>query len=102
MMQFVGILFFASLIGGNFYWNYSRSKSILKDWADAEGYIVLDSEIRIFRRGPFMLSNSRQSVFYVTVRDRTDRVRSGWVRCGGWLVGVWSDEADVRWADELR
>ena len=102
--EFIGsILLGLVLICGNLYWGYSRARSILMNWAAQNGYEILHSEFRYFRKGPFFWTSSRgQTVFYVTVRDSNNRVRSGWVRCGGWWVGLWSDHTDVRWADELH
>jgi hypothetical protein len=33
------------------------------------------------------------------VRDKAGHVRSGWVRCGGWFAGLFSDKITVRWED---
>ena len=43
----------------------------------------------------FLLWHYRRGA--VTVQDREGRVRSGYVRCGGFLFGLLSDRADVRW-----
>jgi hypothetical protein len=43
------------------------------------------------------MSSNAQAVYRVKVRTRDGRLRRGWVRCGGWLSGVLSDQVDVRW-----
>lgn len=81
-------------------WHFSRSRSILQKWADDNGYQLLQAEYRWFRKGPFFWRASRdQVVYYVTVRDQLGRERRGWVRCGSWLLGMFSNRADVRWED---
>jgi hypothetical protein len=82
-------------------WHFSRSRFVLEDWADKQGFEILYSEYRSLFRGPFFCTTSRgQTVYYVKVRDGTGRERSGWVRCGGWFFGLMSDKAEVRWEGE--
>ena len=92
----VGILMVASMI-----WHFSRSRSVLEQWAEANGYEILHSEFRNLFRGPFFWTSSKgQTVYYVRVRGRDGHERSGWVRCGGFWAGLFSDKAEVRWEDE--
>ncbi len=80
--------------------HYSSTRGVLEHWAEKNGYHILSSEPRSFRRGPFFWTTSeRQEVYYVSVETSQGEVRSGWVRCGGWLWGLFSDYADVRWDD---
>ena len=91
---------FLALTVWGFVWHFSRSRSILENWADQNGYQILERDYRNFFKGPFFWVCSRQqTVYHVKVRDREGRVRSGWVRCGGWFTGLWSDKAEVRWED---
>jgi hypothetical protein len=93
----IGIVTIGSLV-----WHFSRSRSVLEQWADANGFEILHSEHRNFFRGPFFWTASKaQSVYYVRVRDSKGVERSGWVSCGGWFLGCVTDEAEVRWEDEL-
>jgi len=81
-----------------FFWHFSRSKSILQKWAFQNGYEILDRNYRNFAKGPFFWTSARgQAVYHVTVRDQQGQIHSGWVRCGGWITGLWSDKAEVRW-----
>jgi hypothetical protein len=83
-------------------WHFSRSRFVLGQWADKQGFQVLHSEYRYLFRGPFFWTTSRgQTVYYVKVRDRRGTERSGWVRCGGWFFGLMTNKAEVRWEDEL-
>jgi hypothetical protein len=81
-------------------WHFSRSRSVLEQWADQSGYEILHSEYRNFVKGPYFWTTSKgQTVYYVSVRDCHGNVRTGWVRCGGWFLGLMSDQAEVRWED---
>lgn len=95
------ILLFASVGLSSMALMSSRSKTILKLWADANGFELLDSEERHLRLGPFFFRTSRgQTVFYVTIRTRDGCIRKAWVRCGHWFGGVmFSDQATVEWAE---
>ena len=81
-------------------WHFSRSRSLLEQWAMENGYELLHTEHRNLFRGPFFWTSSKgQTVYYVKVRDRNGATRSGWVRCGGWWLGLLSDKTEVRWED---
>jgi hypothetical protein len=91
---------FLVLAGCGIFWHFSRSRSILEKWAEENGYLLLESDYRNIFKGPFFLTSSRQqTVYHVKVRDEAGNVRSGWVRCGGWFMGLWSEKADVRWEE---
>jgi len=76
---------------------YSRARAILEQWATANGYEILHSEIRHLFTGPFFWRNfTKQPVYYVRVRERDGKERAGWVRCCVWWSGG-SGTAEVRW-----
>ena len=82
-------------------WHYTRAASILERWAAQNGYRIIEREIRPIRRGPYFFTTGRsQAVYRVTVEDREGGIRRGYVRCGGWFLGMFSDHADVRWDPE--
>ena len=79
-------------------WVFRRSRRILESWAAENSYQILSSEMRWFRRGPFLWTTSKnQVVYYVTVRTHDGMTKQGWVRCGGWWGGVLKDKAEARW-----
>ena len=80
-------------------WHFSRSRSLLEQWAAENGYQILHSEYRNLVKGPFFWSSKGQTVYYVKVRDNQGNVRTGWLRCGGWWLGLMSDRTEVRWED---
>ena len=81
-----------------YYWQYSRSRGLVWQWAEQNGYEVLACDCRYLRKGPFVWTSSKgQTVYFVTNRDRDKQVRSGWVRCGGFVLGPLSTRTEVRW-----
>jgi len=99
--QFFGFLVIAALVVASLAWHFSRSRSVLEQWADENGFEIINSEYRNFSRGPFFWTTSKgQTVYFVTIRDSGGHVRSGWVRCGGWFLGLMTDKAEVRWEDD--
>ena len=80
------------------WWHFSRSGSLLHQWAEHNGYRLVSQEYRHFFKGPFFWTSSKgQTVYHVTVEDSQGNRRSGWVRCGGWFFGLLSDNVEVRW-----
>lgn len=97
----LGVVVLAIVAFAYLAWHFSRSRSVLEQWADENGFEILSSEYRNLFRGPFSWTTSKgQTVYYVRVRDRQGTERTGWVRCGGWVLGLMSDKAEVRWEDE--
>ena len=91
------------LVVASIAWTFSRSRSLIQEWADENGYRLLDYEYRWIARGPFFWTTSKgQTVYRVTIEDGRGNVRKGWVRCGSWLAGLWSHRVDVRWDAEPR
>ena len=81
-------------------WHFSRSRSLLDQWAADNGFRIIESSYRNLVRGPFFWTTSKsQTVYRVTVEDGRGSIRKGWVRCGTWLAGLWSRQVDVRWDD---
>ena len=80
-------------------WQTTRSRELLDQWAQREGFQLLAVERRYMRRGPFFWTTSKgQEVFFVQVLDlQSGQVRPAWVRVGGWWRGLLSDQVDVRW-----
>lgn len=79
-------------------WHYRRSEQILEDWAAAEGHTLLEVDRRHLFRGPFLLrAGEGHEVFRVVVRTPSGATRSGYVRVGGWFLGLFSDHATVEW-----
>jgi hypothetical protein len=96
----IGVLAIAAVVGIValvIYLQISRSRSMLKGWADENGYELLCAEHRMFRKGPFVWSSRGQSVYRVEVRDEQGVERKGWVRCGSWWAGLLSDKVEARW-----
>ncbi|MBN1657432.1 MAG: hypothetical protein JXA93_03470 [Anaerolineae bacterium] len=96
----LAILIVVGLVALVIYVHISRSQKLLRRWADENGYELLNVEHRMFRKGPFVWSSRGQTVYRVEVRDKGGIVRKGWVRCGSWWAGVFSDKVEARW-DEI-
>lgn len=83
-------------------WREQRTEEILNKWAQDNGYVILEQK-HAFWNGPFFWSTSKgQEVYYVTVRDKADVIRNGWVRLGGYWWGLSEDKAEVRWDEQAK
>jgi hypothetical protein len=88
----------AVLLGLTLWWHFGRSSSLLHQWAEKNGFRIVRQEYRSFFKDPFFWTSSKgQTVYYVVVEDSAGTQRSGWVRCGGWWLGLLSDNVEVRW-----
>ena len=79
---------------------YLRGRSVLKRWAYENGFQILKSKTASSFAGS-LTWNYGQTIFYIQVRDKNGKVRDGWVRCGSFWAGVWSNKTEIRWKDEL-
>ena len=77
------------------YFLVTRSKHLLNKWAAENQFQLLHAEHRMFRKGPFLWSSRQQVVYRVRVRGAQGREKEGWVRCGGWWSGVFSDKIEA-------
>jgi hypothetical protein len=94
------ILIAAVLLSAYVAWTLSRSREVLDQWAQTNQFEIIHAEFRNIFQGPFSFRTTQgQSVYYVKIRDRNGYERSGWVRCGGFLTGIFSDKVEVRWED---
>ena len=91
---FVGVAFAAAMMT----FHFARGISILEQWAAENEYEIISREHRLLRLGPFWWRKSKgQEVYYVTIRTLDGQVRRGWVRCGSWFWGIFSNKAVVEW-----
>lgn len=78
--------------------SWNRPRQIIEHWAEQNGFKVIRARQAFFYKGPFTFSYSKgQPVYRVTIEDQNGLPRSGWLRCGSWMMGVFSDVADMRW-----
>jgi hypothetical protein len=89
----VAVVFVAAML----VFHFSRAKSILEQWAERNGYEILASEHRLMGGRFWWRKSEGQEVYYVTIRTPEGQIRRGSVRCGGWFLGILSDQADVEW-----
>ena len=89
--------FMLLLIGLTLIWHSWRSRRVLERWAERNGYRIIDADYRNFFRGPYFWTTAKgQTVYRVNVEVKGG-VRRGWVRCGSWGLGLFSDRTEVRW-----
>jgi hypothetical protein len=88
----------AVLIWLGLWWHFERSSSLLRQWAANNGYRIVRQEYCHFFKGPFSWTSTKgQTVYQVVVEDSAGTRRRGWVRCGGWWLGLLSDNVEARW-----
>lgn len=79
-------------------WTFSRSRRLLDDWAASNGFRLVSADYCWIRRGPFFWTTSKgQTVYRITAVDGDGNRRTGWARCGSFLLGLWAGRVEVRW-----
>jgi hypothetical protein len=75
---------------------WAESLSILRGWADENGYTVRFQEREPLWASPFPTSGG-QVVYRLIVEDRRGQRRRGWAVCGGYFLGTLSRRVVVKW-----
>lgn len=100
-MKFLFIVVIVGLATASMFWHNSRSRELLEHWAEQNGYFILEAKYASLFRGPFFWTSSKgQTVYRVMVQERNGFTRRDWVRCGSWLWGIWSKQAQASWDDK--
>jgi hypothetical protein len=83
--------------------HYLWARYRIRQWMEANGYTLKKCSMRVFRIGPFsyFATSGKQSVFRVEAVDSEGRVRTGYIRVGGFFLGLWQRRVDVRWDKSL-
>ena len=96
------LMMFAVVVASTAF-HYSRAQTLFDRFLTQNGFRLLKKEHRTFFRGPYFFTPGKGSeVYYVTVEDRQRQVRRGYVRVGGGLLGMLSDNIDVIWDKPRR
>lgn len=92
----------AGIITVTVFWFYRRSESLFAKWIEENDYQVLEKKMQWLNQGPlFWSSSSGQTIYRVTLSSRQDgRVYQGWLRCGSYWKGLFSNQVEVHWDDE--
>ena len=88
------IVFAVVVLASYFAIYFRRARTLLNHWLKKHGYELLKAELRLFRRGPYMFSGRGHAVYRVEILDDYGAKRKGWVRCGGWIRGVFADQVE--------
>ena len=78
-----------------------KAERLVRQWSAENGVQLLECEKRWLRCGPFFFSKSKsQRVFRIIVSDSAGNVFRGYAKCGGYFLGMWSEQIEVRWDPE--
>jgi hypothetical protein len=93
----LGFLFFGALALSFTRWQLRRGREMLVSWCRRSGLEIASCEHRLLFRGPYFWASKGQVVFRFSARDTAGRLRSGFARCGGFWLGLFTEQVDVRW-----
>jgi hypothetical protein len=78
------------------YYGDRKCRQHLESWATENGYVLL-SATRSWFSFRFFFRSDDQRVYEILLRDAAGGERVAWARVGGYFLGSWSDQVDVRW-----
>jgi hypothetical protein len=82
-------------------WAHARAQRLVTDWAVSEGYQLVSCKRRWVDKGPFTWpARASWIVFAVVVASPNGRSRAGWIRVGGYWIGLLSSRLTVSWQDD--
>jgi hypothetical protein len=75
---------------------YYTDEKTIEDWAKKNDFTVLKLEPRPFSESPFskLSFDSDQKVYFVTLKDKTENIQEGWIRCHGLEKGLIMDRVE--------
>ena len=93
------VIIFDALIVSAVIWLYrialNRSRKLMADWVSENGCTLMNTELRVWRKGPYKWASSGQVIFRITVMDWGGRKRQGWVCCGSkWKGAAFSNRVE--------
>ena len=80
-----------------------RVKKLIKDWANKHKFTITKIDHKIFWKGPFNWGSSRgQKVFFVTIKDESNKTRDAYICCGNYWFGGITNKLNVIWDEEYK
>ena len=97
ILLLAGFLLFGALALAFTRWQLRRGREMLESWCSRNRMALVSCGHRLLFRGPYFWASKGQVVYRFSARDTAGRVRSGYARCGGYWLGIFTDHVDVRW-----
>lgn len=89
------LILFLILIVYFLYYQFFKSKQVLKNWAADNGTIIVKKELRFIRVGPFFYHKDR-AVYRILVRRPDGELQKAWVLVGS-LLFLYPNKIEVIW-----
>lgn len=101
--SYISIILATAALGVAFWvlWRQSqKAAAAVDEWAKANGYTIMQRELRLFRHGPFLLRASRSHrVYFLELLDEVGLRRKVFVRVGDLWGRMRPDSIKVEWVD---
>lgn len=79
-------------------WHRYRRYVILPQWEARQPYVWVEYQRRPYFIEPsFRDAFSRETFYQITAYNRKGRIRRGWLRCGSWWLGSFTNRVQVSW-----
>ena len=79
-------------------WQRYRRYAILRQWEARQPYVWIEYKKRHYFKEPSLRDAFTRETFYqITAYNRKGRIRRGWLRCGSWWLGSFTNRIQVSW-----
>jgi hypothetical protein len=78
-------------------WHQYRHYMILRQWEAHQPYTWVEYKWQRNYELSLRDAFSRETFYQITVRNRKGRIRHGWLRCGSWWLGSFTNRVQVSW-----
>jgi hypothetical protein len=93
----IGVILFGALALWFTRWQLRRGREMLESWCRRSRLDLTSCGHRLLFRGPYFWASKGQVIFRFSARDTVGRIRSGYARCGGFWLGIFTEQVDVSW-----
>jgi hypothetical protein len=78
------------------------ARRMVETWALQNRFHVTTLKRCFYFNDPsFLMRSNVQFVFKISVEDEEGKVRTGWIRCGHWFLGLVRDQVTIFWDERL-
>lgn len=75
-----------------------KANVAITEWADIKNYSIIDSQFKLFFKGPFLRGALITLVFRVSLIDKNNTQKECWIRVGDYNMGMlYNKDVHVVW-----
>ena len=99
LFTFIVIVVLVMALNAWLFYHWAKSSDhVIREWAEEQGYRILEMERRSGLRKPYnrTISSQMQKIYYVLIDDNGEK-REAFIRLGSLILGVVRNKFQIRW-----